>query len=90
MSEIKLFNRDGANLKLVSEDEKLWKFEVDTEHKYILEYMRYGLEDDNRTICMVDPSGGPYMTIGTRIGKDFIIDAFIELDGELLIHTNRL
>jgi hypothetical protein len=39
---------------------------------------------------MVDPSGGPYMTIGTRIGKDFIIDAFIELDEELLIHTNRL
>ena len=90
MSEIKLFNRDGANLKLVSEDEKLWKFEVDPEHKYILEYMRYGLENDNKTICMVDPSGGPYMTIGTRIGKDFVIDAFIELDGELLIHTNRL
>lgn len=90
MSEIKLFNRDGANLKLVSEDEKLWKFEVDTEHKYILEYMRYGLENDNKTICMVDPSGGPYMAIGTRIGKDFVVDAFIELDGELLIHTNRL
>lgn len=88
--EIKLFNRDGANLKLVSEDEKLWKFEVDDEHKYVLEYMRYGLENDNKTICMVDPSGGPYLEKGTRIGKDFIIDAFVELDEELLIHTNHL
>ena len=52
--------------------------------------MRYGLEKDNRTICMIDPSGGPYMTIGTKIGQDFVIDAFVELDGECLIHTNRL
>lgn len=88
--EIKLFNRDGANLRLVSEDGLLWRFKVDNEHKYVLEYMRYGLEKDNRTICMIDPSGGPYMTIGTKIGQDFVIDAFVELDGECLIHTNRL
>ena len=88
--EIKLFNRDGADLRLISEDGLLWKFKVDIEHKYILEYMRYGLEKDNRTICMIDPSGGPYMTIGTKIGQDFVIDAFVELDGECLIHTNRL
>jgi hypothetical protein len=90
IQEIKLFNRDGADLRLVSEDGLLWRLKVDIEHKYILEYMRYGLEKDNRTICMIDPSGGPYMTIGTKIGQDFVIDAFVELDGECLIHTNRL
>ena len=90
MNEIKLFNRDGANLRLVSEDDLLWRFKVDIEHKYVLEHMRYGLEKDNKTICMLDPSGGPCMTIGTKIGKDYIIDAFVELDEELLIHTNRI
>jgi len=90
MNEIKLFNRDGANLRLVSEDGLLWRIKVDIEHKYVLEHMRYGLEKDNKTICMLDPSGGPYMTIGTKIGKDYIIDAFVELDEELLIHTNRI
>jgi hypothetical protein len=88
--EIKLFNRDGADLRLVSEDEKLWTFKVDKKHDYILEYMRYGLENDNKTINMMDPAGGPYLTIGTRIGKDFIIDAFLEVDGECMIHTNRI
>lgn len=90
MNEIKLFNRDGADLKLVSEDGLLWKFKVDTEHKYVLEYMRYGFEKDNRTICMIDPSGGPYLTIGTKVGQDYVIDAFIELNDELMVHTNKI
>ena len=90
MKVIKLYNRDGADLRLISEDEKLWKFKVDKKHAYIFEYMRYGLEKDNKTINMMDPSGGPYLTIGSRIGKDFIIDAFLEVDGECLIHTNPL
>ncbi len=90
INEIKLFNRDGADLRLVSEDEKLWKFKVDIKHKYVIEHIRFGLENDNKTIYMMDPSGGPYLTIGSRVGKDFIIDAFLEVDGECMIHTNRI
>lgn len=90
IQEIKLFNRDGANLRLVSEDGLLWKFKVDTEHKYVLEYMRYGLENDNKTICMIDPSGGPYMTIGAKLNEKYVIDAFVEIDGECMIHTNKI
>ncbi len=88
--EIKLFNRDGADLKLISEDEKLWKFTVDDKHNYVLQYIRIGFELDNKTICMVDPSGGPCLTIGTKIGTNFIIDAFIELDDKLMVHTNKI
>ena len=88
--EIKLFNRDGADLRLISDDEKLWKFKVDKKHAYVLEYMRYGIEKDNKTITMIDPSGGPYLTIGSKIGNDYIIDAFVEVDDECMIHTNRL
>lgn len=88
--EIKLFNRDGADLKLVSEDEKLWKFKVDKEHQYIFNYMRYGVMPDNKTIEMIDPSGGPYLTIGSKLNDNYVIDAFIEVDNDLLIHTSEL
>ena len=50
MKEIKLYNRDGANLKLVSEDGNLWKFQVDDKHKYILEYCRIGYQNEDKTI----------------------------------------
>lgn len=90
MKEIKLFNRDGADLRLVSEDGILWKFDVDKEHKYVLEYMRCGFENDNKTINMMDPSGGPYLSIGQRLSKDYIIDAFVEIGGKYMIRTQKL
>lgn len=90
MKKIKLFNRDGANLRLVSEDGILWKFDVDKDHKYVLEYIRYGFENDNKTIIMMDPSGGPYLSKGQRLSKDYIIDAFVEIDGEYMIRTQKL
>lgn len=90
MKEIKLFNRDGANLRLVSEDGILWKFNVDKEHEYVLEYMRCGFENDNKTIIMIDPSGGPYLSKGQRLSKDYIIDAFVEIDGKYMIRTQKL
>jgi len=88
--EIKLFNRDGANLRLVSEDEKLWQFKVDLDHQYIFDYMRYEFAEDNKTIQMIDPSGGPYLTIGTKLNNDYVIDAFVEVDDILYIHTNKI
>lgn len=90
MKEIKLFNRDGANLRLVSEDGILWKFNVDKEHEYVLEYMRCGFENANKTIIMIDPSGGPYLSKGQRLSKDYIIDAFVEIDGKYMIRTQKL
>lgn len=88
--EIKLFNRDGADLKMVSKDRKLWELKVDDAHKYILEYMRCGLMDDGKTIDMIDPSGGPYLAIGNRLNDKYVIDAFIEMDSKLYIHTNKI
>ena len=54
MKEIKLYNRDGADLKLVSEDDKLWKFQVDDKHKYILEYCRVGYQKGDKEIDFVN------------------------------------
>jgi len=88
--EIKLYNRDGADLRLVSDDELLWRFKVDKEHLYVLEYIRVGYMEDNKTIDMIDPSGGPYLSIGTKLNEKYIIDAFIDIDNELMIHTNSI
>jgi len=69
MNRIKLYNRDGANLRLentgeqVAENIARWKVCIDDKHKYCLEYMRiignYPLE-----IEAIDPSGGPMISVG--------------------------
>ena len=90
MKEIKLYNRDGANLKLVSEDGNLWKFQVDDKHKYILEYCRVGYQNEDKEIEFVDPSGGPMLSCGQTISKDYVIDSIINVDNQLMIHTQPI
>ena len=90
MKEIKLYNRDGADLKLVSEDGKIWKFQVDDKHKYILEYCRVGYQNEDKEIEFVDPSGGPMLSCGQSISKDYVIDSIIDVDNQLMIHTQPI
>lgn len=90
MKEIKLYNRDGANLKLVSEDGNLWKFQVDDKHKYVLEYCRVGYQNEDKEIEFVDPSGGPMLSCGQTISKDYVIDSIINVDNQLMIHTQPI
>lgn len=90
MKEIKLYNRDGADLKLVSEDGNLWKFQVDDKHKYILEYCRVGYQNEDKEIEFVDPSGGPMLSCGQTISKDYVIDSIIYVDNQLMIHTQPI
>ena len=90
MKEIKLYNRDGANLKLVSEDGNLWKFQVDDKHKYVLEYCRVGYQNEDKEIEFVDPSGGPMLLCGQTISKDYVIDSIINVDNQLMIYTQPI
>ena len=90
MKEIKLYNRDGADLKLVSEDGKIWKFQVDDKHKYILEYCRVGYQNEDKEIEFVDPSGGPMLSCGQSISKDYVIDSIIDVDNQLMIYTQPI
>ena len=90
MKEIKLYNRDGADLKLVSEDGKLWKFKVDDNHKYILEYCRVGYQKGDKEIDFVDPSGGPMLSCGQIISKYYLIDFIVNVDDQLMIHTQPI
>jgi len=87
MKEIKLFNRDGADLKLVQKHLKEiepyiteWKLKVDKEHSYVLEFCRFIGEhqvDGNKVnwdvIEAIDPSGGPFISLGDEFENKYKI-----------------
>ena len=80
MKEIKLFNRDGADLKLVQKHLKEiepyiteWELQVDKKHRYVLEFCRY-IGDNFLEPEAIDPSGGPMINLGDEFeGKYKII-----------------
>ena len=80
MKEIKLFNRDGANLKLVQKHLKEiephiteWELQVDEKHRYVLEFCRY-IGDNFLEPEAIDPSGGPMINLGDEFeGKYKIV-----------------
>lgn len=70
MNEIKLFNRDGADLRLVKKHLKEiephiteWELQVDKKHRYVLEFCRY-IGDNFLELEAIDPSGGPMINLG--------------------------
>ena len=82
--EFALYNRDYADLSLFSLDGEHWAFHVDDEHEYVLEYMRGAFEEDG-TIEMVDPSGGPYITKGYEFGDPnvtYVVDSIERTEGK--------
>lgn len=87
--KIKLYNRDGADLYLENCDVNLWKLSVDDKHKYVLGYIRVGYENDNKTINFIDPSGGPYLSVGQRVNKDYVISSIIEADKQFKIQLTK-
>ena len=78
MKEINLYNRDGASLKMVSENGEDWHLEVDEKHEYILQYMRVGFagsDPEDKTIEFIDPSGGPMISVGDKLDMTRYIKA---------------
>ena len=88
MKKIKLYNRDGADLWLEQKNSKEidphiseWELKVDKEHSYVLEFCRFIGEhqvDGNKinwnTIEAIDPSGGPFISLGDEFeGKYKIV-----------------
>ena len=80
MQKIKLFNRDGADLKLVQKHLKEiephiteWELQVDEKHGYVLEFCRY-IGDNFLEPEAIDPSGGPMINLGDEFeGKYKIV-----------------
>ena len=85
MKEIKLFNRDGADLRLVQKYSKEiephiteWELQVDENHRYVLEFCRYIGEYDTKyidwsSIESIDPSGGPMLSLGDEFENKYKI-----------------
>lgn len=60
---IKLNSRGGTNNKLVQINGESLKYKLETEFCY-----RVGFKDDSMKECsFIDPSGGPFITIGSVI-----------------------
>lgn len=79
MKEIKLFNRDGADLRLVQKDLKEiepgiteWELQVDKKHNYVLEFCRY-IGDNFLEPEAIDPSGGPMINLGDEFENKYKI-----------------
>jgi hypothetical protein len=79
MKKIKLFNRDGADLRLVQKDLKEiepgiteWELQVDKKHDYVLEFCRY-IGDNFLEPEAVDPSGGPMINLGDEFENKYKI-----------------
>lgn len=71
--EFKVRRLDDKKLRLINRETDLWleqcddgSWEFKSNESYITESMTVGLNDDN-SICSVDPSGGPYITVGSKI-----------------------
>ena len=87
MKKIKLYNRDGANLWLEQKNSKEidphiseWELKVDKEHSYVLEFCRFigeYQEENDRinwdVIEAIDPSGGPFISLGDEFGQYKIV-----------------
>jgi len=67
-------NRYGVEYSFVKCDDKLYRFDMSEEG---MKYMRFGgkhLEEhiDHSDLGMFDPSGGPYVAVGSKIYWDEI------------------
>jgi hypothetical protein len=72
--KIRLFNRDGANLGLekgsyLEPHTYEWHLKVDDEHNWVLKYLRI-IGDYPTKIEAVDPSGGPFISVGNTFEGD--------------------
>jgi hypothetical protein len=70
-------NRYGVEYTFVKYDDNLYRFNMDEEHT---KYMRFGGKEDQEGIDpndlgFFDPSGGPFVAIGSKIYWDEINEA---------------
>lgn len=96
MMEIKLYNRDGADLKLVKTDVQIkpnvysWKMDVDRNHSYIFEYCRIVYSNnDFKKIVSIDPSGGPFLSVGDELENKYKIIQINNIKDIWISETNN-
>lgn len=74
MESIKLYNRYNSDIRLEYISKDLWQLKSKDDDD--LNYMRFIYEDD-KTLHAVDPSGGPYLAVGSVVGDKYkIVEIF--------------
>ena len=76
MEKIKLHNRYHSDIWLEHIENDLWYINSKSEED--LSYMRIIYNEDNKSIYAIDPSGGPFLSVGAKI-DDYIIKEFYPL-----------
>lgn len=61
------YNRDHAHIWF--DDNNVLCSDKD----YVLEYMRVGYKEDNKTVMFIDPSGGPMISVGDVVSNKKIL-----------------
>ena len=74
MKKINLSNRYGYNFWLEHTSDDLWILKTTDESN--LKYMRQIYNEDN-SIFAIDPSGGPFLSLGTEI-DNYIIEEILQ------------
>lgn len=90
LEKIPLPNRDGADLYFLetSPESGLFRLVCDKNHKYVLDYACITMCEDNQTIYSFDPSGGPFLNLGYKLGDKEIKSIFI-LDNETIFMIKK-
>ena len=70
---IKLFNRDGADMWLVYNNDDNYYYFVTTDYFYNKYWSVHTNPNNPDEIIAVDPSGGPFMAIGEYIDDKLIL-----------------
>ncbi len=68
LDKIHLYNRYDDNIYLQHYKNDDWLLKGDDG---CLQYVRVGFNED-KSICFVDPSGGPFLSIGTKVNDKVI------------------
>lgn len=61
---IELYNRYHSKLWLEFIEDNKWVLKGDND---AMDYYRVGYEHDNKSIRFIDPSGGPFLSVGTIV-----------------------
>lgn len=81
-------SREHRNIYLKEIDPGVWQFCADKPDEWILEYMRCILDECGIEITAIDPSGGPFLSVGDKIGN-IIIDQIEIKDHKFLLYAKN-
>jgi hypothetical protein len=73
MEKIEFYNRDGSEVWIEKIGEEGW-WQLRMKPDQLFSYTHLLYEDEGQGIYAVDPPGGPFLSVGTKIGERYMIE----------------